>query len=84
MQYFLIQLPSVRMHAQNMVKYLAPHESLKLIKYLALMYSKLDFELLACHTRQPWERKRELSNADKQCLEVLGSGEMDRIYDYLL
>jgi len=83
MQYFLIQLPSVRVHAQNMVKYLAPHESLKLIKYLALMYSKLDLDLVACHTRQPWERKRELSNADKQFLEVLGSGEMNRIYDYL-
>ena len=84
MQYFLVQLPNVRQHAQNMAKCLNPQDSLKLIKYLALMYAKLDLDLITSAGQQPWARKRVFSLADAQFFELLSTRDIYRIYESLL
>ena len=83
MQYFLIQLPSVRQHAHNMVKHLPVQSAQKLIHYLALMYKKLDVEMVEFPERQPWERKRTLSSVDVRFAELVKTSTAPQIYNTL-
>lgn len=83
-QYFLIHFPSLLNHSINAVKNLHKAQSYHILKYLQLMFKKIDVCFLRNKETQPWKRKRSFPAEDVDYVQVLKSKTIEDIYDYLI
>lgn len=83
LQYFLCHFPSLENHSQNIVKRLEKKQALGLLKYLKLMFSKLNINYLRSPQSQPWERKKRFKPQTIELVENIQNKSTNELYLYL-
>jgi hypothetical protein len=79
-QYFLAHLPSVQAHCKSIVTYLDPGLALKYLRFISLLFSRLNLDFVSGAEVQPWKRNIEINARYFEFLKVVQKSDEKELY----